>query len=529
MSSLPAPADVTDGVVEADVVIIGAGVAGLFAAHHLPDDQRIVIVDKGSPRRSGSSPWAQGGMAVAVGSDDDASLHAADTHRAGDGLCDPDAVRVLTAEAPTRLAELIELGAEFDPADPSAPATIDNLHLAREGAQTAARSVHRADATGAEMVRALRVAVAPRVQRLQGHAIQLGRTSRGEIGGVWVLDDDGALIEVRGRSVLLATGGCGGIYAATTNQDGATGDGVALAARAGAAIRDLAFVQFHPTGLATGGSWRFLLTEALRGAGATLHDDDGRRFMPDVHPDAELAPRHVVARAILDQPGGRAWLDATHLGEAALEHEFPTVLKGARELGFDLATQRAPVTPAAHYLVGGVRTDLDGRTSLPGLWAAGEVASTGLHGANRMAGNSLAEALVYGARAAGSIAAEGRAATDALVDRPDLRSPTLEAGEIDTWRNDLRESNWEGIGPVRSAASITKAEQALDDLAERLGPPDSDPNAQELRAAVTISRLIARHAAIRPETRGGHVRIDHPDADPTLAGVHHESIGWTVT
>ncbi len=517
----------SDGVVETDVAIVGAGIAGLFAAHHLPTDTRVVVIDKGSPRRSGSSPWAQGGMAVAVGPDDTPELHAADTLTAGDGLCDPEAVRVLTREAPGRLAELIALGAEFDPADPSRPATVDNLHLAKEGAQSASRSVHRADATGAEMVRALRVAVAPRVQRLQGTAVGLGSRASGAVGGVWVLDDEGRLLEVRARAVLLATGGCGGIFAATTNQDGATGDGVVLAHAAGAALRDLAFVQFHPTGLAIGGNWRFLLTEALRGAGATLHDPDGTRFMLDVHPDAELAPRHVVASAILGRPGGQALLDATHLGIEALEHEFPTVLQGARQYGWDLATQRVPVTPAAHYFVGGVRTDLDGRTSREGLWAAGEVASTGLHGANRMAGNSLAEALVFGARSAIDIARTS-GPVEPLVDRPAtaVAEPPGQ-DELLALRDELRASNWTGIGPVRSAESIARALEHVGALEQRLSAFGLHPAVTELRSAAAISRLIGEAALVRRETRGGHVRTDFPRRDPALAGVHHELVPTT--
>ncbi len=523
-TSRPTSAAVSpDGVVEVDVAIIGAGVAGLFAAQNLPPGTTICVIDKGSPRRSGSSPWAQGGMAVAVGDDDSPALHAADTHVAGDGLCDEVAVRVMCDEVPARLAQLIDLGAVFDPQDPERPATIDNLHVAREGAQTAARSVHRADATGAEMVRALRAAVAPRVQRLQGTAIRLGKTVSGRVGGVWVLGEDEQLVEVRAGAVLLATGGCGGLFAATTNQDRATGDGIALAWDAGAAVRDMAFVQFHPTGLAGEGSWRFLLTEALRGAGATLHDADGHRFMVDVHPDAELAPRHVVARAILEQEGGRAWLDATHLGEAALRHEFPTVLDGARELGYDLVTQRAPVTPAAHYMVGGVRTDVDGRTSVPGLWAAGEVSSTGLHGANRMAGNSLAEALVFGARAAADIGRSGAPRTP-LVDRPVLAARSHDLADLDALRRELREQNWAGIGPIREGTRITAVQGWLADAAARLGHADLDPEATELRAAVLVSRIIAAQALGREETRGGHVRLDHPDKDPALAGVHHEAV-----
>jgi len=526
--AVPHPPEIgPDGNVDADVVIIGAGIAGLFAAVNLPASLRVVVIDKGQPaRRSGSSPWAQGGMAVAVGADDSPRLHAHDTVEAGDGLCDPLAVRTLTTEAPGRLAELIALGARFDRLDPNGPPSVDNLHLAKEGAQTAARSVHRADATGAEMVRALRDAASPRVARLVGTVIGLPVGGVSEACGAWVLTSDRALVGVRARAVLLASGGCGGLFAATTNQDHATGDGVALAHLAGAAVRDNAFVQFHPTGLAVEGAWRFLLTEALRGAGATLHDDDGHRFMLNRHPDAELAPRHVVASAILDQPGGRAWLDATHLAPHQFVEEFPTVLAGAREHGWDLASQRVPVTPAAHYMVGGVRTDLDGRTSLPGLWAAGEVASTGLHGANRMAGNSLAEALVFGARAALDISRSlGVGPGPALPPRPGLGSAHMDGDGLAALRAELRQGMWEGAGPVRTAASLTAVLARLDALVTRLGDPDDDPVATELRLGCHTARLIAEEGLARRETRGGHVRGDHPDTDPHLDGVHFEYSG----
>ncbi|MFP5308320.1 MAG: L-aspartate oxidase [Actinomycetes bacterium] len=521
----PAPEPVGPDRYRADVVVVGAGVAGLFAAIRLPAHLSVCIVDKGrAGGRSGSSPWAQGGMAAAMGPDDSPALHAADTIRAGDGLCDPAAVAVLAHEAPTRVRQLIDLGAEFDTDDASPDGTA--LHLAREGGQAVARSIHRADATGAEMVRALRTAAAPRVTRLEASVVALARTPTGRVGGVHVRPAGGGVATVEAAAVLLATGGCGGLFAATTNTDHATGDGVALAATAGAAVRDLEFVQFHPTGLAVTSTWRFLLTEALRGAGATLHDVDGHRFLTDVHPDAELAPRHVVARAILAQPGG-AFLDATHLGEAALAHEFPTVLHGARELGFDLATQRVPVTPAAHYMVGGVRTDLDGRTSLAGLWAAGEVASTGVHGANRMAGNSLSEALVFGARAAESIAAElaAGAGPDGPLDAPPaLAEPTAGAGDLDALRARLRETMWKGAGPVRDDAGLRWCLAELDAIADALGPRADHPDHVELTSAVTAARLVASSALLRTESRGGHVRDDHPATDPAWGDVHIERV-----
>lgn len=519
-----APTPVAPGRYRADVVIVGAGVAGLYAASQLPPHLDVVIVDKGTPGRSGSSPWAQGGMAVALGPDDSPALHASDTVRAGDGLCDPVAVRTLTEEAPGHVATLLRAGAAFDRneghGDSLDPA---DLHVAREGGQTVARSVHRADATGAEMVRVLREVATPLVTRLAGSAIGISQGTDRRVNGLWVLTADEGVVAVEARAVLLATGGCGGLFAATTNQDHATGDGVALSYLAGAAVRDNEFVQFHPTGLAVSGAWRFLLTEALRGAGATLHDRAGHRFMLDRHGDAELAPRHVVAKAILDQEGGQAWLDATGIGEDQLLHEFPTVLHGAREYGFDLATERVPVTPAAHYMVGGVRTDVDGRTSLPGLYAAGEVASTGLHGANRMAGNSLSEALVFGARAALALTRELPDTHGPMGPEPTLddAAPDVDLAEL---RRRLRTAMWLGAGPVRSADSLAGVAAELPRLADELGKPSTSLEAHELRLALVASRLIVVAATQRVESRGGHVREDHPERSALWADTHLEHI-----
>ncbi len=518
MSGIPLPPEPdAAGRYRCDVLVVGAGIAGLYASITLPEGLDVVVLDKGRAGQSGSSPWAQGGMAVALGPDDSPAAHAADTLVAGDGLCDPVAVDVLTREAPARVAHLLQLGTRFDTVEGGDPTDPADLHMAREGAQSHARSVHAADATGAEMVRALRRAAGPRVARLEGHAVALAQ-SDGRVTGVHVLTHDGELVQVAARAVLLATGGCGGLYAATTNQDHATGDGVALALRAGAAVRDAEFVQFHPTGMATAGAWRFLLTEALRGAGAVLVDADGERFMPALHEDAELAPRHVVAKAILAQEGG-AFLDATGLDRHTLETEFPTVLAGAREHGYDLATEPVPVTPAAHYMVGGIRTDLAGRSSLPGLWAAGEVASTGVHGANRMAGNSLAEALVFGRRAALSMAADlpGHGPTD---DAPELAATVT--ADTDEVRMRLRTTMWELAGPIRTADGLREALDALTAIADELGPAARDRAQLELHSAVVVGRAIAAGALLRTETRGGHVRDDAPLADPAWAGVHTE-------
>ncbi len=365
-----------------DLVVVGAGVAGFVAALDLVaavPSARVAVVDKGAIGTSGSTPLAQGGMAAAVAADDSPALHAEDTVRAGDGLCDPRAVAVMVSEGPARVADLVARGAVFD-------RHVDGtLDVAREGGQRVARSVRAADATGAEIFRVLRAAAGPSVTRVQGAACGLATAGDdGHAAGVWVLLDDvdaspagapqsAGLALLRAPAVLLATGGCGGLYAATTNPDGATADGVALAYRAGAVLVDLEFVQFHPTGLRVdhpGGFQRLLLTEALRGAGARLVDADGRRFMPQRHPDAELAPRHIVTKGILDQPGG-AWLDATGIPAATLAAEFPTVAAGVARHGFDLAREPVPVEPVQHYMIGGVATDLDGRTSGPGLYAAG--------------------------------------------------------------------------------------------------------------------------------------------------------------
>lgn len=497
------PAVGANGTVTCDVAIVGAGVAGLFAAVRLADGLDVVVIDKGEPD-AGSSPLAQGGLAAAVGPGDTPQQHAQDTVRAGDGLCDPAAVEILTREAPDRVADLLRLGAELDRGGPGRR----GLHLAREGGHAVARSVHRADATGAELVRVLRAAAAPGVHRLPGLAVALACPHPGAVAGVWVLAQRRPVL-VRAKATLLATGGCGGLFAATTNRRRATGDGVVLAWRAGAAVRDLEFVQFHPTGLAVGDGFRLLITEALRGAGATLHDQQGRRFMPAVHPDAELAPRHVVAEAVLRQQGG-AWLDATGVGSRRLEAEFPTVLAGARRHGFEPLTERLPVTPAAHYAIGGVRTDLRGRTSLGGLYAAGEVAATGVHGADRLAGNSLAEAVVFGARAADTITTELPPTLAGPGPEPDLSGAVPDGAELLDVRERLRATMWEGAGPVRTARSLERADRRLRELAGRLGPASTEPGHAELCMAVEAAGLVVTAAALRAETRGVHRREDAP-------------------
>ena len=517
-----------------DVVVVGAGVAGLVAALTLAEqapDLRVAVLDKGVIGSSGSTPLAQGGMAAAVGAQDHPDFHAEDTLRAGDGLADPRAVAVLAAEAPGRVRDLEGWGAVFD-RDASGA-----YSLAWEGGQRLPRSVRAADATGAEIFRALRAAATGKVRRLQGVAVELALAGGPErrVAGVWALLDsvdanplgpeqEGGLALVRAGAVLLATGGCGGLFASTTNRDGATADGVALAWTAGAELADMEFVQFHPTGLKPRedehGFWRLLLTEALRGAGAHLIDAEGRRFMAGRHPDAEMAPRHMVAKAILDQPGG-AWLDGRHLGEAVWEEDFPTVLRGARAAGYDPLADPLPVEPCEHYMIGGVVTDLHGRTSVPGLWAAGEVACTGVHGANRMAGNSLSQSGVFGRRAALSIRDALRAAPAAgEVGGEPAMSLAPPAETLLARKADLRRLLSAGAGAVRSGQGLEAALKDLAALAAEL--PAAVPASREgveLRNGVLVGRLIARAALLRQESRGVHWREDFPEHADEWAGV----------
>ncbi len=490
--------------VQCDVLIVGAGAAGLFTALHLPKEAEIIVIDKGAGAH-GSSPWAQGGVAAALGPEDSPDLHAQDTIRVAAGHADSAAVAVLCSEAPECVLELAELGCEFDRGDGG------HLHLAREGGQTVPRSAHHADSTGAAIMRTLRAEAASRVKRIEGSLLRLGVVEGRCVGG-WI-SSGGEIVEVRSSATILATGGMGALFGSTTNPSGATGDGVVAAWEIGAGLSDLEFIQFHPTALAAGpGPQRALITEAIRGAGAHVVDADGRRFLFEHHSDGELAPRDVVARAILSR---RAWIDARHLGAEVLTTEFPTVVAACRAAGIDPVTDLIPVTPAAHYSIGGIQTDLDGRSSIPRLYAVGECSSTGVHGANRLAGNSLAEALVFARRAARAVAGQRTGRIKAFPGGPDVVAdgtlPRLE----DAWQL-LRDVCTARLGIEREAAGLRAVEPALEELA--LLGLSADRSTAELRSGAIVARLIARSALLRIESRGVHHRSDHPAPEPAWAG-----------
>jgi L-aspartate oxidase len=497
-----------------DVVVVGSGVAGLTVALHLREAGLHVTVVTKVNIDDGSTRWAQGGIAGVLGPLDTPEAHAFDTEIAGVGLCDPAAVRVLVEEGPARIKELIRLGAEFDRnADGS-------LMLTREGGHRADRIVHAGgDATGAEVQRALHEAVRrdPWI-RLVEHALVLDllRAPDGRACGLTLHvlgegseDGVGAILS---RAVVLATGGMGQIYASTTNPSVSTGDGVALALRAGAEVTDVEFVQFHPTSFVTASVTsvqRPLISEALRGEGAHLVDESGVRFMVGQHELAELAPRDVVAKGIhrvLRATGAdHVYLDARHLGREFLEHRFPTIVASTRAAGVDPATELIPVAPAAHYASGGVRTDLHGRTSIPGLYACGEVACTGVHGANRLASNSLLEGLVFARRIADDIAR----------DLPPQAQPAPGA-VVTTWvvspeiRGELQRAMTRGAGVLRSADSLAGTAKELARLGEQHGTPRNA--AWEATNLLTVASALVASAQSRRETRGCHWREDYPTA-----------------
>ena len=478
-------------------LIVGAGVAGLSVALGL--DRAYVITAK----EMGSTWWAQGGIAVALSDEDSPQAHAADTVAVAGGLAVDDAVAALTRGGPDAVARLIELGAEFDRDDEGA------LLLGREGGHQARRVVHAdGDATGAEVMRALNDAVAstPTVESIDGRVVDLARSGDRVVG---VLTADGKKRTVyTAPAVVLATGGAGRMYSHTTNPPGVTGEGIVIAARAGARLADLEFVQFHPTALNAGKDPMPLLTEALRGEGAKLVDASGRRFMDQHHPMAELAPRDVVARAIfwLYDRGSSAYLDARSI--VNFHERFPTVTAHAMSVGLDPVEDLLPVSPAAHYYMGGIDADTDGRTSVPGLWAVGECSSTGVHGANRLASNSLLEGLVFGARVAASVGSAPQPDIgEVAVPGESLESP-VHAGPV---IEELRQVMWDRVGLIRTGDGLWEARNALIEMEPVLRRTISGRNRVDLASWIVMAALR------RSESRGGHYRADYPEEDPKQA------------
>ena len=526
---------ITPDVFDFDFIIVGGGIAGLRAAIALAPSGHVLILTKADTTESNTG-YAQGGIAAAVGPDDSPALHARDTVRAGDGLCDEAAVAVLVEEGPKYVRELMSWGARF------AHEADGSLALGLEAAHSVRRVLYAADATGREIGRAMwrRVVTLPSIQTVDHALVTELIVEDGVVRGVRFFDHAGALREARSRATLLATGGAGQVFRETTNPAVATGDGIALAYRAGARVADLEFVQFHPTALKQPGAPRFLMSEALRGEGARLVNAEREAFMLRYDPAGDLAPRDVVARSIVresDRTGGGVFLTLAHLDAEHVRARFPTIAAMCREVGLDLATDLIPVGPAAHYLMGGIHTDVWARTSLPGLFAAGETACTGVHGANRLASNSLLEGLVFGARAgiamlgvdAGGPTGDGRwamgggdgdSSSSAARPAPSAHrpSPEMDAAAI-------RDLMWRAAGLFRTREQLETAVVALDQAHAagkaaigRAGAKEAD----EWRRfnLVTVARLIARAALRREESRGGHFRADFPEKDDLHWRVH---------
>lgn len=536
---------------ELDLLVLGSGVAGLSAAVRAADTHRmrVGVLTKGELPQA-TTRWAQGGVAAVLGGNDPDStdLHLADTLAAGAGLCDAEAVRVLVDEGPARVNELIALGAMFD------RDAHGELELAREGGHTMDRIVHAGGAaTGAEVERALVEAVQATMAVIHEHAFALDLiVEAGRCRGVTALFADGTVHEVRATNVLVTTGGAGQIYAVTTNPLEATGDGIAMALRAGVAVADIEFTQFHPTALSIDSMPRPLLTEALRGHGALLRDTNGDRFVD------EMQPRDVVSRAetrrMLELGTDHVYLDATGLEQ--FDQRFPTIHASLVAVGLDPATDWLPVAPAAHYTCGGIVTDLNGASSLPGLWAAGEVSCSGVHGANRLASNSLLEGMVFGPRAveaieAGAVGPEASGAMRTVLgmdpDRADAVPPGVIGGrfvhlperpasgamrgapssgvppaggpspdgfDAARLRDAMQRELTAGAGVVRDAASLARAATVVDRALTACGHAPTDVAASELCNLATVARAAVEAARRREESRGAHTRDDFPDTRP---------------
>jgi L-aspartate oxidase len=499
---------------ETDFVVIGAGVAGLRAAIELADAGRVLVLAKKEVTNS-NTQFAQGGIAAALSDEDEVSLHLQDTLIAGDGLCNPEAVKILVEEGPERIEELIAWGTQFD-------RNGTKLVFGREGAHSRNRILHaQGDSTGREILRAL-YAKAQTVKNISVREFEFStglQVESGRVTGMTLINEKGLPEEMSCCAVLLATGGMGQLYRNTTNPEVATGDGVAMGFRAGVEVSDMEFIQFHPTALYLKKAPRFLLSEALRGEGAYLRNIEMDRFMAKYHPLGELAPRDVVARAIMhEMEVSRAkdpfvYLDLTHLGAAKVQKRFPRIYATCLQYNIDITEDLIPTRPAAHYAMGGVRTDLNGKANLDGLYAAGEAAATGVHGANRLASNSLLEGLVYGARAGKAMREElkiPRKHTDAQKTSASQNGP-VDAG-LEEVIGQIKDIMWKDAGIVRTRSGMQEAIKKLEELAPRVAHPRTR-RAYEAANLHLAGLLVVRSALAREESRGAHYRTDYPAHD----------------
>ena len=507
-------------VTQVDFLVMGAGVAGLRAAVELARHGNVLVVTKESLGES-NTHYAQGGIAVAMEGDEDVALHLEDTVNAGDGIVYRPAAEALVTEGPVRVAELIEWGANFDSEG-------GELLRTREGAHSLPRILHaNGDATGAEISRSLVAfaSVHKRIRFAEWTTITGLVAADGRVIGADMLDRDNRLERVSAKAVLIAAGGAGQVYSDTTNPGVATGDGIALAAQAGAELADMEFYQFHPTALSLPGVPRFLLSEALRGEGAYLRNDKGERFMERYHPLLELAPRDVVARAIAREGMGATagevrvvHLDMRHIHDLDLHKRFPGISAFLAQHGLDLSRDLIPVRPAAHYLMGGIRTDLHGHTNLAGFYAAGEVACTGVHGANRLASNSLLEGLVFGARAAQSMLADQLPLVSA--DEPAAEPTSLTKAEEESLEQciaKLQAAMWAYAGLLRQESTLREGFAAQAECAEALAALAQQGKGSrrlaEAQAMSGVAYAILHSALARTESRGAHFRNDFPKRD----------------